>query len=390
MPTTILVVDDEPDLETLILQRFRKRIRAQDFIFVFASNGLEALEALAAAGEIEIVLTDINMPVMDGLTLLAKIAELDMLLKSVVVSAYGDMENIRTAMNRGAFDFITKPIDFRDLEITIDKTVQELKQLKDGLLNKQRLIAMQQELEVAARIQHAILPKTFPPFPHRSDFEIFATMQAARQVGGDFYDFFFVDEHRLGFVIADVAGKGVPAALYMAVSRSLLKATALTGQEAGPCLKHVNDLLCADGTQGLFVTLFYGILDTRNGEVAYSNAGHNPPYVLRKDGAAEALPNQGGLVLGIQETANYETAAITLAPGESLCLYTDGVTEAMNAQREFFDRTRLRQRLEASYAAPLETLIRELVSDIAAFAGNAPQHDDITALAIRYHGNGAC
>ncbi|HRI48041.1 MAG TPA: response regulator, partial [Ignavibacteriaceae bacterium] len=173
MKLKLMVVDDEPDLETLIRQRFRRQIRDESFEFVFAHNGLEALARLIEHPDIGIILTDINMPEMDGLTLLSKIAELNNpALKTVVVSAYGDMENIRTAMNRGAFDFITKPIDFGDLEITINKTLQQLTILKQSLEEHDQLIALKQDLNTAKIIQQAILPKVFPPYPDRKDFDV--------------------------------------------------------------------------------------------------------------------------------------------------------------------------------------------------------------------------
>src|SRR2546430_11870405 len=226
MPYRILIVDDEPDLEHLVRQKFRQQVRDGRLVFTFAHNGEEALHMLSGDPSIDVVLSDINMPVMDGLTLLTKLNEVNRLLKTVMVSAYGDMQNIRTAMNRGAFDFVTKPIDFQDLEITINKTLDHILGLKQAILVREELSAIQQELGVASRIQQSILPTEFPPFPHRTEFAIFAEMTAARQVGGDFYDFFLIDEERLGFVIGDVSGRGIPAAIFMAVSRTLLRATA--------------------------------------------------------------------------------------------------------------------------------------------------------------------
>ena len=185
----ILVVDDEPDLQDLIRQKFRTKIKTNEYEFHFAENGSEALEKISSNGRIDLVLTDINMPVMDGLTLLLKISELNnKLLRSVIVSAYGDMENIRTAMNRGAFDFITKPIDLNDLEITIEKSLKEIEEYKHVLDAHNKLIAIQQELNIATTIQTSILPKTFPAFPDRNEFDIYAKMIPAKEVGGDLYD----------------------------------------------------------------------------------------------------------------------------------------------------------------------------------------------------------
>ncbi len=167
MPHKILVVDDEPDLEILITQKFRKRIREQDLDFVFAGNGQEALAKLESNGGMDVVLTDINMPVMDGLTLLSNLRQHHPMLRSVIVSAYGDMSNIRMALNRGAFDFITKPIDFRDLEITLDRTIREAVAQKEAAADRERLLALQKELDVAREIQESIVPREFPPFPER-------------------------------------------------------------------------------------------------------------------------------------------------------------------------------------------------------------------------------
>ncbi|GMV95510.1 MAG: fused response regulator/phosphatase [Candidatus Hydrogenedentota bacterium] len=389
MPIKLLVVDDEPDLETLIRQRFRKKIRDAEFEFVFARNGVDALEKLDSDGEIDIVLTDINMPEMDGLTLLSKLAELDTPRKAIIVSAYGDMENIRTAMNRGAFDFLTKPIDFKDLEITIEKTTRELQMIKDAVAAQDRLRTVQQELEVATRIQRSIVPSVFPAFPERDDFELFGKMIPARDVGGDFYDFFLIDDDRLGIVIGDVAGKGIPAAIIMAVSRTLVKATALQGFRAADCLRQVNRLLCADYSAGLFVTLFYGIIDTATGKTDYCVAGHQPPYLIRKTGEVCALEHPGGLVLGVSSEGEYHGGEVELVPGDSLILYTDGVSEAMDGDKNLYSEARLEQVLRKQAAKPIPELVKAVFANVRAFSAGLPQTDDIAVLGLRYRGRNA-
>jgi sigma-B regulation protein RsbU (phosphoserine phosphatase) len=209
------------------------------------------------------------MPEMDGLTLLEELLKLPTLTKAVVVSAYGDMNNIRTAMNRGAFDFVTKPIDFKDLEVTIDKTLGELKALRDGRRASDTLSALQQEMELAGRLQQSILPKSYPV---REEISLFTKMVPAKDIGGDFFDYFLIDEDHLGIAIADVSGKGVTAAMFMAVSRTLLRFTALQGLDVVAVLAHVNNLLCIDNEMSMFVTVFYGILDMKTGEFP-SNGG---------------------------------------------------------------------------------------------------------------------
>lgn len=381
----ILVVDDEPDLQALIRQKFRNKIKTKEYHFQFAENGAQALELIANDGSIDLVLTDINMPVMDGLTLLLKINELNnKVLRSVIVSAYGDMENIRTAMNRGAYDFITKPIDLKDLEITIEKSLKEIKEYKSSLAVRDKLIALQQELDIANAIQISILPKTFPPFPDRREFDIYAKMIPAKEVGGDLYDFFLIDRYRLGVVIADVSGKGIAAALLMAVCKTLLKATAYKGLPADSILYEVNNILVDESPANMFVTLFYGVLDTRSGAFEYSNGGHNSPYLISLDGKVKQLENIGGLLLGAIKDAQYESNVIMLKPGESLFFYTDGVTESFNVKHEEFGEARLLQIIQNKNVKNASELINHIFENVQSFANGFEQSDDITCLALKY------
>jgi sigma-B regulation protein RsbU (phosphoserine phosphatase) len=299
------------------------------------------------------------------------------------------MENIRVAMNRGAFDFLTKPIDFNDLEVTIAKTIQQLQVIKRALDEHEQLVAVQRDLTVATRIQQSILPRTFPPFPDRKEFDIFAQMIPAKEVGGDFYDFFFIDNDRLAFVIGDVSGKGVPAAILMAVSRTLLKALASQVVNPGECLRRLNTLLIPEKDEAMFVTIFYGILNTRTGEVQYTNGGHNSPYHLHSNGQVEMLPLVGGFLVGMLPDIEYDVHKVRLEHGDALFLYTDGVTEAMNSERELFESSRLTESLMKAKGAGLLEVIKCVESDIAAFANGAPQADDITMLTLRFNGKGS-
>jgi len=382
----IMVVDDEIDLEPLIRQKFRHQIREGVFNFVFAHNGLEALTRLIEFPEIGIILSDINMPEMDGLTLLLKLKELkNPGLKTVVVSAYGDMDNIRMAMNRGAFDFLTKPINFEDLEITINKTMEEILQVRTSMEEHDQLISIQQDLQTAHEIQQAILPKVFPPFPDRRDFDIRAAMVAAKEVGGDFFDFFMIDNDRLGFVIGDVSGKGVPAAIFMAVSRTLIRATGLKGIPSDECMHYVNKLLCNESVSCMFVTVFYGILNTDTGELEYVNAGHNPPYLITQDGMHK-VEMTGGTILGCIENAVFQSKTIHLSPGDTFFLFTDGVTEAFNEAGQIYGEKRLEEFLKPQYGKDLDETVQYLLGDVNAFSTGVPQSDDITLLAIRFSG----
>ncbi len=381
----ILVVDDEPDLESLIRQKFRSKIKAKEYEFCFAENGEEALEKIAKDGAIDLVLTDINMPVMDGLTLLSKINELNnKLLRSVIVSAYGDMENIRTAMNRGAYDFITKPIDLKDLEITIEKSLKEIELYKQAIESQNKLILLKKELDIANIIQTSILSKTFPAFPERKEFDIYAKMIAAKEVGGDLYDFFMIDKYRLGVIIGDVSGKGIAAALLMAVSKTLLKATAYKGLPTDEVLSEVNKIVVDESPSNMFVTVFYGILDTRSGAFEYSNGGHNLPYLISNDGTVKQLENIGGLMVGAMKDVPYESNVEMIQPGESIVFYTDGVTEAFNKENEEFKEKRLEEILINKNSLNTNDLVNEVFKKVNEFTDGVEQSDDITCLVLKY------
>ncbi len=378
-PHKILVVDDEPDLEPLVLQRMRRKIRSGVYNFVFAQNGVEALERLREDDGIDMVLSDINMPRMDGLTLLEQIPKVDPELRAVIVSAYGDMDNIRTAMNRGAFDFVTKPIDFEDLEITIERTLKNIAEWRDALASRDRLVAIQNELNVARDMQQSILPTRFP---EGSGYQIFGSMEAARDVGGDFFDAIRLDNDRIGLTIADVSGKGVPAALFMMSSRTLMKGAAIGSVSPSEALREVNELLSQDNDAAMFVTILYAEYDPTNGNLTYANGGHNPPLVVHSDGSSELLPLTGGIALGLVPGLEFEQETFTLAPGDTVVLYTDGVTEAMNADEEEFGNVRLHEIFASSPPIDSKEANDAVFRAVHDFAGNAPQSDDITCLTL--------
>ena len=377
----ILVVDDEPDLEHLMRQRMRRDVRAGLYSFAFAQNGVEALEVLNKDPDIDMVLSDINMPRMDGLTLLEQMPLVDPNLRAVIVSAYGDMKNIRTAMNRGAFDFVTKPIDFQDLRVTIERTLVHLKMWREAVASRDKLVALQNELRVAHDMQQSILPKTFPNKP---GYQLFGNMEPAREVGGDFFDVINLENGRVGLAIADVSDKGVPAALFMMSSRTLLKGAAIGKSNPGDVLTEVNSLLQEDNDAAMFVTVFYAEYNPANGLLSYANGGHNPPIVIHADGSSTILPRTNGIALGILPDIRYEQNAVILAPGDVLVLYTDGVTEAVNAQNEEFGMERLRAVLVLAQASShdVREINQAVFQAVQAFAGEIPQFDDMTCMTL--------
>ena len=425
----ILVVDDEPDLEPLMLQRMRRDIRSGRYKFVFAQNGVEALEKLRQENDIDMVLSDINMPQMDGLTLLEQIPKVAPNIRSVIISAYGDMKNIRTAMNRGAFDFVTKPVDFEDLQVTIDRTLRNMAEWREALQSRDKLVALQNELDVARGMQQSILPTRFPKDP---SYAVYGKMQPARNVGGDFFDVVHLSDGRLGLAVADVSDKGVPAALFMMSSRTLLKGAAIGVGLPGEVLREVNDLLFEGNEGGMFVTVLYAIYDPSSRELTYANGGHNSPLVVHADGTSALLPLTDGFHLsfnratlgialyptrslldqpldlpnpptaptpaltptysqcfpssslepGIAPDLSYKQNTVTLSSGDTVIFYTDGVTEAMNGEEEQFGLDPLSEFFQTNPPRDPEETTAAVFEAVNAFAGETPQSDDITCLVL--------
>lgn len=387
MPIKILIVDDESDLEFLINAKFKKAIKDGEFEFHFALNGAEALKLLDADPNLNIILTDLNMPIMDGLTLLQKLPGLKRTYKAVVVSAYGDISNIRSAMNSGASDFIMKPINFDDFKATIVKMVDEYKTLNTAILAETNLKQIKMELEIAKSIQESLLPPNFMPFQDR-EIDLAGRMIPAALVGGDFFDFFPMGKHKLALVIADVSGKNISACLYMAITRSLIKAFSNEFTSSQDIIQKVDHYLSADNSYCMFVTTFYATLDVETGYLCCCNAGHNKPLILHKDGSITNIPLKASRPLGVENEVNssdtnFEEINLQLGPGDCLFLYTDGVTDAQNIEGEMYGEQRLKNILSKQCKEKCPTLVKEVVNDIQIFSSGAIQYDDITMLAIR-------
>ena len=381
----IMSVDDEAPMELLMKQYFRRQIRSGEYEFYFARNGVEALEIMKDTPDIEIILLDINMPEMDGLTLLAKVNEMrNPALRVIMVSAYGDMANIRQAMNDGAFDFVMKPIDMDDLSLTIQKAIEQINYVHESQKEHSQLESLKKDLTTARDIQQYFLPQTFPPFPEESDqLDIYASMKAAKDIGGDFYDFFRIDDDHIAFVIGDVCGKGIPAALFMAVCRTIIRSKGVECGSAQACMTESNRLLTAYSVDCMFVTVFYAIYNTKTGLVTYCNAGHNPPHLLRSNGTVEELPLTNSTVLGIFNGIDYEETSLQLERGDSLVIFTDGVTEAMNPNRQEFGTGQLMTTLRRLAGKSSQQIIEAVRDSIKAFTDGAEQSDDITLLVVR-------
>jgi len=382
-PVTILVVDDEPEIELLIRQRFQERVRAAEWAFIFASDGVEALEALHAHPDVALVLTDIRMPRLDGLALLSRLGEFARPIKALVMSAYGDMDNIRAAMNRGAFDFVTKPIDFGDLEATIRKACEELLTYRRAVEAQRQLVAIKQELEVARRIQDAMLP---PPFSKRDDVDVFGFTATARDVAGDFYDFFAVGPGRVAFLVGDVASRGVSAALAVAVTQTFVRGFAAQGSVAGECLASLNRAVLSEGFPNVSMTIFLADLDLDTGTMSYCNAGHLAPLIVSALGVATTLDGPADLAIWLDRDHAFDTRIRQLERGDEVFLFSDGLPETTDRYGHRFTVERLKNVLARRHGSPAPEIIRSVVRDVSDFSEGVTQSDDYAALAVRYMG----
>jgi len=260
---------------------------------------------------------------------------------------------------------------------------ENIRQLLETTAKNERI---QGELNIAKDIQLGLLPKIFPPFPDCEAIDIYASLEPAKEVGGDLYDFYFVEDHKLCFTIGDVSGKGVPAALMMAITKTLIKTSAFKKISPGAVMTEVNDAISSDNPQSMFVTLFVGILDLNTGVVTYANGGHNPAVHIGTSHKADFKKGISGPVVGIMDGISYKDLTVTLAPGDALFLYTDGVTEAMDGQERFYSETTLLERIDSRTPASSRTLVEYIKSDLKSFAAGAPQYDDIAMLMIQYKG----
>jgi serine phosphatase RsbU (regulator of sigma subunit) len=300
-----------------------------------------------------------------------------------LVNAEGELIGVIQSLNKnGGRVFDEEDVSLLEALAAHVVVALERARLIEAYVEKQR---MEETLKLAHDIQMSMVPKIFPPFPERSEFDLYAVIEPAREVGGDFYDFFLTDDNRLCFAIGDVSGKGVPASLFMAVTKTLLRVTATKLRSPEAVLTDLNNELCLGNETGMFVTIFYGSLNIRTGVVDYSNGGHNPPYVLARQGTASVVEGTGGAALGVIPRARYRAKQVHLRTGESLFLYTDGLTEAMDSANNLFSEHRLQECLQdLAGTAPAE-LIRGVVGAVRRFAAGAEQSDDITALAIQLH-----
>jgi sigma-B regulation protein RsbU (phosphoserine phosphatase) len=262
--------------------------------------------------------------------------------------------------------------------------------LRENIRNLMSVTAAKQrfegELQVAREIQLGLLPKTFPPFPDRPELDLFATLVSAKQVGGDLYDFFFVDKSRLCFTVGDVSDKGAPAALFMAITKTLIKVAADKTSAPAEMMSMVNNVISRDNPNSMFCTLFIGVLDLNTGLTQFANGGHNPPVLLSKKDGVIFLPGLSGPMPGAMEDLEYKGLSLQLDPGDALLIYTDGVTEAMNEQGELFSENKLLDLAILHKDFSSKDMINSVMDAVREHAQGAQQSDDITMLCLRFLG----
>lgn len=375
-----LVVDDDPQTEPFLRRHLKELGANLENDFTFADCDETALRIIEREEFFDIAFVSIDSPNISGLELFKKIPDNRFRVPRVALTANRDVDVIRQAMNDGAADFLTKPFSFEDMAATIQRVYRQVERRRRAWAQEAELSAIRREIAIAAEIQQRILPKKFPDW---SGLDIHAEVTPAKDMGGDFYDVFVLSDGCIGFTIADVSGKSVPAAFYMAVAHTLLRANAQHTNDPAECLAAVNRMLCAHNIPGMFVSVFYAILNPRTGEVRYANGGHPPPLLRTADGQTFPMEGGEGTVLGVMPELEYKSDVLTLTRGDLLYMCTDGVWEAFDPNRDQFGLSRLRKCLaqsEGHNAAATAAAVNSALSD---FTDGTPAHDDVTCLVIK-------
>jgi sigma-B regulation protein RsbU (phosphoserine phosphatase) len=382
----LLIVDDNEDNRYTLTRRLQREGYTN---LTSATDGQQALDLLKSRA-FDLVLLDVMMPGLNGYEVLERMRAENRLrhVPVIMISAIDELDSVIRCIELGAEDYLAKPFNPTLLRARVGATLEK-KQLRDEIVNA--LNQVESELKAAREIQMSMVPTEFlVPTPDRP-VEVYATLEPARRVGGDLYDFFWGEDGRMYFVVADVSDKGAPAALFMARTKTMIRLVATLYRLPGgaPMQPHqiiekVNEGLSLENEQGMFVTVFLGILDPATSTLSFSNAGHNLPYLLRAADGVSALNGARGKPLGIRSTFSYRSESMKLAPGDGLFVYTDGITEALNAANELFSEERLEQALKSLAAASANQIVSGVMERVRTFAANAVQADDIAAMGLRF------
>jgi sigma-B regulation protein RsbU (phosphoserine phosphatase) len=382
----LLIVDDNEDNRYTLTRRLNRE--GYDNLTT-ANNGREALDLLHSR-PFDLVLLDIMMPDLNGYEVLEQMkvnAELRN-VPVIMISALSEIDSVIRCIELGAEDYLPKPFNPTLLRARVGATLEK-KRLRDEV--RASLARLEDEMDSARKLQLGMLPRLFPACTAEQPVEVYASMEPAREVGGDLYDCFYASEHLFCFLVGDVSGKGASAAMFMARTRSLVRmAIDLTRQSGVKALlpafiaEAVNRELYQNNDDRMFVTVFLGLLDTSTGVLAYTNAGHPAPHVLHSSGAIEQIGGKSEMPLGVRSKVEYHNEKVSLQPGDTVFVVSDGVVEAMNTEGAFYTLDRLNEVLHGAPGLGAPGLVRKVVEDVNAFTGSAPKADDVTALALRW------
>lgn len=384
----LLFVDDEPDFTLLVKQELEDKIGEHDVAFIFAYNGLEALKKLEEHQDIELVLIDMNMPVMDGLEFVIRAKQLDRLLKIIMVSAYSDMTNLRKAMNLGAYDFITKPINFYDLSETIKKTLNYIDQVRVEETELKRLQEIEKEMEIAKKILSSLLPTpTLPPsYFQNMNFEVFGTLGAAPMMCGCFYDFFPADSTKLAIVVGEIEAKGIAAAIYVSSAREAIRKFINQKPDLIRCSKQINNYLFYQKMEEIpSFPLFLGLFNTLTGKLEYVSTGLPPVIFVSSEGSITEQTIENPL-LGSSLNTDLNIKKIMLHKNESLVVYSKGIKKIKNKNNDTYPSARFKELISAHHAKPLTSLIDHIAFDIRNFIDPVPLSHDYIVLSLKFKG----
>jgi sigma-B regulation protein RsbU (phosphoserine phosphatase) len=385
-PINVLFVVQDKHLQSQIRQALRMEDTTMEWHAGFVNNAGKAISTIKNSFSFDIVFTELDLPGTNGLALLDYLQTDYPQIKSVVFSRRDDYQTIRETLNHGAFDFLLIPLDFIDFKQTFEKVLLETVMFKQSVSEHDQLLDLEYELEVAKRIQLTVISNrdAGPAEDHR--FELAGHSKPARTVGGDFYDYFLLDEHHLGFVIGDVASRGLPAALFMAICRTVIRSLALQGYPPHLCLQKVNKVLYRESDPSLFIAVFYGILDLQSGEIEYSNGGHTFPYFVDTMRSVNRLDDPGGMVLGVVDQASYPLQKHCLKPGELIFLYTDGFISPGEQEQTAHFESLICDILSIGENQTVPEIISVLFKEMKKRSDNDSIEDDLTAFAVRFNG----
>jgi len=374
MKPKILIVDDNKDTVDLLNNYFTGQ-----YEFLAAYNGEDALQKFHTSGDISLIITELSLPKTDIVELLHDLKKITTFHKVVVITMYGDLKNLRIALNEGADDFIVKPFDFDEVHHVIKHALEKTEISKQNIETSDKYSNISRELSVTGDLQRSILPDN--KFTYKN-LDICASNIPANDVGGDFFDFFKINDDTIGVVIADVSGKNVSAAIFMTMSKILIKSFARININPAECIANANRALYEDNHTNMFVTCVYGIIDIPSRNFYFINCGHLSPMMIQKGKYPLFLKSDNNIALGIVENFDFKVHNMSIPKDSYIILYTDGVVEAVNEENKEYDYYRLSELLMNIKEYSSENIVKAINQDVQNFSANVNQFDDITSVVI--------